>query len=132
VIGRIVDRRGPGGLLRVVVVLIGVHSCALGLALLFAPLAMTGWLGFEAEAAFFPAQSGAFLLILGVCYLLALRDRALIAVIVVSKVIAVFFLVAHAAFLDAPPMVWAAATGDAAMLVVLLVTLRRARRTAAL
>jgi hypothetical protein len=115
----------PTGWLRLVVWAIGVHSCGLGVALLVLPLGLTGFLGFPAAATpFFPAQSGAFLLALGICYLLALRHRTLIVVIVVSKTVAVLFLGVYAGLLGAPPMVWAAAAGDAALLAVTLVAWR--------
>ena len=111
------SRRAPTGLLRVVIVVIGAHSVLLGLALLSAPMDFTRFIGFpEAASTFFPSQSGAFLLALGICYLLALRDRVLVWTILVSKSVAVVFLLTHFQFLDAPPSVLAAAVGDFAML----------------
>jgi len=96
--------------------------------MLVEPLSMARLLGFtEAPAPFFASQSGVFLLVLGVCYLLALRERPLLKVIVVSKAFAVVFLVTHAAFLDAPPIIWAAAAGDGSMLAALLALMARAR-----
>ena len=109
--------RAPTGLLRAVVALIGVHSVLLGLAMLFFPMSFSKLVGFPpAASSFFPSQSGAFLLALGICYLLALRDRALVWTILVSKTVAVLFLLTHALFLDAPPSVLAAGVGDFAML----------------
>jgi hypothetical protein len=127
--GALTRRTGADRLLAALVALIGVHSCVLGGAMLFAPLWMAHALGFEEPASpFFPSQSGIFLLVLGGCYLLALRRPALVAVIVVSKALAVPFLVIHAAFLDAPPSIWAAAAGDGSMLAALLLVLSRRRR----
>ncbi len=115
---------------RLVVGLVGIHSCVLGLLLLLLPRFTLGLMGYgEPEDLFFPSQSGIFLLILGACYLLALREPALETVIVVSKGLAVVFLVVHAAFLGAPPVLWAAAAGDGAMLAAVLWT--RGRRPAA-
>jgi len=97
--------------------------------MLFAPALMLRLMGFRApEPAFFPSQSGIFLLILGVCYLMALRDSGFVRVILLSKAFAVAFLLAHALFLSAPPMVGAAAAGDASMLAALVLALRRAAR----
>lgn len=123
----VVERRadrltwGKGdALMRGLILLIGIHSCALGLLMLFAPRFMLQLFGFpEPVPTFFPSQSGVFLLILGVCYLLALTDPALVKVILISKLFAVVFLFVHSVFLVAPPSVWAAAVGDAAMLAAL-------------
>jgi transcriptional regulator with AAA-type ATPase domain len=110
--------------------LIGLHSCILGCAMLLVPSTMAALLGFpEPATPFFASQSGIFLLVLGVCYLLALRWRALVATIVVSKTLALPFLIAHAAFLDAPAIIWAAAAGDGAMLIAVLWLLRRSTHT---
>ena len=115
------------GPLRLVVLLVGLHSVVLGLLLLFLPLWTLGLMGFgDPGPPFFPSQAGIFLLILGVCYLLALREPALVRVIVVSKAFAVAFLAVHAAFLGAPPVIAAAAAGDAAMLAAVLWARRRA------
>jgi hypothetical protein len=114
---------------RILIGFIGAHSCVLGLAMLFAPSRMTALLGFTADIpVFFPSQSGVFLLILGLCYLYALENPAFTKVILVSKAFAVVFLAVHAGLLSAPPMVWAAAAGDAAMLGVLAASLLRDRR----
>ena len=109
--------RAPTGLLRVVIALVGAHSVVLGLAMLTAPRELTRLVGLpEAATTFFPSQSGAFLVALGICYLLALRDRALVWTILVSKSVAVVFLLAHFLFLGAPASVLAAAALDFAML----------------
>ena len=124
----------PTGLLRLVVLLVGVHSLLLGLTMLVAPLAFTSFVGFPpAGSAFFPAQAGAFLVALGVCYLLALGNRSLIWTILVSKGVAVVFLFTQALFLGAPPSVLAAGLGDLAMLLATLgaLTIERRRATTA-
>lgn len=111
--------------LPVATLLIGIHSCVLGIAMLSLPVELPRFMGFRSEPApFFASQSGIFLLLLGVCYLLALRDRALLTTIVVSKAFAVAFLVVHAAFLGAPALIWAAAAGDASMLAVIVTLMR--------
>lgn len=115
---------------RILIGLIGVHSVVLGLGMLLWPRFFLGRLGFAgAIPIFFPSQSGIFLLILGVCYLWALSEPALVKVILLSKAGAVGFLVVHAAFLGAPPIIWAAAAGDAGMLAALGAALYWRRRT---
>lgn len=114
----------------ILIAAIAVHSLALGLAMLGAPRAILRFFGFpDPVSAFFPSQCGLFLVVLGVCYVLALRWRALVAVIFVSKAFAVVFLVVHAVFLDAPAAVGAAAAGDAAMLAALAATFAADSRT---
>jgi len=112
------------GLLRLVIGLIALHSCLLGLAMLFFPRPMMQLLGFDQTIPiFFPSQSGIFLFLLGGCYFIALRNRAFIKVIIVSKAAAVVFLAVHSIFLSAPPIVWGAGAGDAGMLIAILVLL---------
>lgn len=111
------------------ILLVGIHSCVLGLVMLFAPRFILATFGFPATVPiFFPTQSGIFLLILGLCYLRALVVPSFVWTIVVSKALAVLFLLVHVAFLGAPPIIWAAGAGDAAMLVAVAVLLRRHRR----
>lgn len=119
-------------MVRLLIGLIGLHSLALGLVLLFWPGFVLGLLGFaDSVPAFFPSQSGIFLVILGACYLRALIEPPWIKIILFSKACAVAFLLVHAAFLDAPRLIWAAAAGDATMLIALRLALRRSKGTAA-
>ncbi len=112
-------------LVRILVALIGAHSCLLGMAMLLAPGTMLGLLGFgEAGPRFFLSQSGIFLLILGLCYLMTLTDPAMLKVILVSKAFAVLFLFVQAGFLGAPRIIWAAGAGDLAMLLALVAAVR--------
>lgn len=111
---------------RVLVILIGAHSLALGALMLLASPLVLPLMGFSGSIpTFFPSQSGIFLVILGVLYLAALRYRDFVLAIFVSKAIAVVFLVVHAAFLGAPPIIWLAALGDGAMFAALLVAVLR-------
>lgn len=82
----------------------------------------------ESPSLFFPSQSGIFLVILGMCYLLALREAAFVKVILFSKALAVVFLFVHGLFFSAPPAIWAAGAGDGAMLIALSAALWRRRR----
>jgi hypothetical protein len=97
--------------------------------MLFVPRLMLRTLGFgEQSSVFFPSQSGIFLLIIGVLYLRALAEPSFVKVIVLSKALAVLFLAFHALFLGVPPIIWAAGAGDAAMLVAVILALRRHQR----
>ena len=114
------ERAPLGKLVSFLVLLIGLHSCVLGVLMLSLPARMAGLLGFSSEMpAFFPSQSGIFLLILGSFYLAALKDSVFIWTIFCSKAAAVVFLLVHALFLGAPPLIWAAAAGDGGMLMAL-------------
>ncbi|MCM2315542.1 MAG: hypothetical protein NDJ92_10370 [Thermoanaerobaculia bacterium] len=116
-------------LLQLVILLVGIHSCVLGLAMLFATRRMVETLGFAPSVpAFFPSQSGIFMLILGLFYLRALAEPAYVWTILVSKALAVAFLLMHVLFVAAPPIIWAACAGDAAMLVAVAIMVRRHRR----
>ena len=113
---------------RGLIAVIGIHSSLLGIIMLSAPQFMLRTFGFsETVPIFFPSQSGVFLLILGVCYLLALREPAYVKVILISKAFAVVFLFVHATFLSAPPIIWAMFAGDGAMLFALSAALIRRR-----
>lgn len=115
--------------LRWLILLVGVHSCVLGLLMLAEPRFLLGILGFhDPGPLFFPSQSGVFLLILGLCYLYAVLEPSYVWTIVVSKAGAVIFLFVHAAFLEAPPIIWAAGAGDATMLAAVGFLLWRHRR----
>ena len=108
------------------IALIGLHSCILAMMMLFAPGFMLRTFGFPPQdSIFFPSQSGVFLLILGICYLMALVEPAFVKIIVLSKAFAVIFLFVHVVFLNAPVSIWAAFAVDSTMLVVLAVTLSR-------
>lgn len=103
-------------LLQAAILLVGAHSCALGVGMLAMPRLLMGLLGFAApESVFFPSQSGIFLLICGLFYLAALREPSYVWTIVVSKALAVLFLAGHLLFGGAPPLLWLALAGDLGM-----------------
>ncbi|MFA6955536.1 MAG: hypothetical protein WC538_06650 [Thermoanaerobaculia bacterium] len=118
-------------LFRLLILLVGVHSCVLGVGMLVSPRLMLRLLGFPgAVPLFFPSQSGIFMLILGILYLGALVEPAYVWTIIVSKALAVVFLLVHVALLSAPPIIWAAGAGDAAMLIASSLMLARHKRLA--
>ncbi len=117
-------------IVRALILLIGLHSCILGILMLFAPHFMLTVFGFpDSDTIFFPSQSGIFLLILGAFYLYGFADLTLVRLILLSKAVAVVFLSFHAAFLSAPRSIWAAAAGDAAMLIGLAAAWHGYRRS---
>ncbi len=117
------DRRR---VLRIVVGLVALHSITLGvLNWLFA----VNWIKVMRmsmpDVVFWPRQSGAFLISLGLAYGLgALSSRHLRAsamVIIFSKSVAVVFLFPEYFFRDAPPAIFFAGLGDLCILIVVIV-----------
>jgi hypothetical protein len=126
-----IERIRLTGPARSLIFVIGLHSSILGSVMLFVPNSVLPAFGFEQQRPpFFPAQSGLFLLILGVCYFASLRLPQLILVILVSKVSAVVFLVTFGVILGVPLSIWLAAAGDGAMLAALILVLRSGARSA--
>ncbi len=102
--------------------LVSLHSLLLGSALLFCPkwfLAATGWP--YLERAFFPSQAGVFLILLSFAYFLGLKYRAMVRFIILSKIVALAFLLFHFLFLNAPRVVLPTAILDGSMGLVLWV-----------
>lgn len=106
------------------VLVVSVHSLALGIALCFTPtlfLKKTGWL--YAERLFFPSQSGVFLIILAGGYFAALRYYRMVFFILFSKIVAVVFLGTHYFFLDAPKPVLPTFLTDLTFTILLTLTI---------
>ena len=116
------DLRLRQTLLNLVILGIACHSVALGVAMLSLPmwtLKVVGWT-YSGEI-FWPSQSGLFLIILGIAYGTAVSFRPLVWLIVGSKGSALVFLLAHALWLDAPPLVYLLGACDGAMGLLVLV-----------
>jgi len=95
---------------------IALHSIVLGFAMLAAPFWMLSSFGWDAAGTrFFPAQSGLFLLILGIVYAAAVRNRSLVWIVILSKAFAVIFLVGEALGGSCPPVVYVTALIDGLM-----------------
>ena len=108
--------RAAGLVRRLVISLVALHSIALGWAMLLYPrwtLALCGWE--YAGGTFFPAQSGLFLLLLGGAYAAAIQRRSFAWFLVVSKAVAVVFLIAENFRGTAPDRVLVAAVLDGLM-----------------
>lgn len=103
-------------LLSLLLAAVAVHSIVLGIVMLAAPFWMLSLFGWDvASTRFFPAQSGLFLLILGIVYAAAVRDRSLVWIVVLSKAMAVAFLVGEALGGSCPPVVYVTAAIDGLM-----------------
>lgn len=99
-----------------VLALVALHSVVLGVAMLGWPLEILEAFGWEfTETRFYPAQSGLFLIILGIVYAMAIRQRAYVPIVVFSKVFAVAFLVSEAWRGSCPPIVFLTAAIDGFM-----------------
>lgn len=104
------------GVRRLVVAAVAAHSLLLGAALLVVPsrlLALARWP--HDGPVFFPAQSGVFLVILGLGYAAGLRLRPFAWFLVVSKAIAVVFLAGAFVAGQAPRIVLLQAALDGLM-----------------
>jgi hypothetical protein len=114
-----------------VLAVVATHSVVLGLAMLVWPLAVLSVFGWEfSETRFYPAQSGLFLLILGIVYATAIGRPAYVGIVVLSKAFAVAFLVAEALSGSCPPVVYLTAALDALMGIAVLLAWRHQRSIA--
>ena len=89
--------------LNLLVLAVASHSITGGVLLLFFPLwtlKLVGW-NFAGQM-FWPSQAGLFLALLGGVYASAIRLRALIWFLIISKACAVVFLLLSVVLLDAP------------------------------
>jgi hypothetical protein len=110
---------------RIILVLISVHSICVGAGLIFLPLSMYDFFGFEGyQGAFFKIQGGVFHLIMGLVYLQASRDPvrnvSLIWLTVGAKFTASVFLLSYYTFAERIWMVLASGVGDLLMGLVVL------------
>jgi hypothetical protein len=111
-----------------VLALVALHSVVLGVTMLVWPLEVLSAFGWDfVETRFYPAQSGLFLLILGIVYAAAIRVRAYVPIVVLSKAFAVTFLVAEAWRGSCPTIVYLTAVVDAVMGILVAVAWWRAR-----
>jgi hypothetical protein len=102
--------------LKVLVLAVAGHSITAGILLVIFPLWMLKLAGWDYTGqAFWPSQAGLFLMLLGSAYALAIRLRALIWFLIVSKACAFVFLLLSLVWLNAPKVVVAMAVGDGLM-----------------
>ena len=115
--------------MQALIVLIGAHSCILGLLMLFATEFMLRLIGFPLMGSlFFPSQVGIFLLLMGIFYFISLPEPTFIKTILISKAFAVVFLLAECASSPVSFWLWGALAGDALMLLLTCAALLRHKR----
>jgi hypothetical protein len=107
-------------LLRVTLFLVGLHSVILGGTVYFFTVPFHQFFfSVDPDNMFFIKQSGVFLFLAGLFYLIPIMDmkryKLLIALVVFSKVTAVAFLLRNAHLTLSPPMIYLAALGDGLM-----------------
>ena len=101
---------------RLSIIVVASHSVILGTALLFAPGEVLAFVQWPAVAdLFFVSQAGIFLVVLGFAYLAALWHRALVWLIVGSKLGAILFLFGQSFFVEARFHLILAGIGDAGL-----------------
>jgi len=108
-----------------VVFLVGMHSILLGLIIyFFTDFFYKVFFATSVENLFFVRQSGTFLFLAGLFYLYPLVNLknfySFVLLVIVSKIVAVIFLVSNAAYTAAPLMIYLAAFFDGLMAVVLV------------
>ena len=78
---------------QIFIILVALHSLILGSAMLFWPLTTMKFFGWEYEGpVFYPAQTGVFLVLLAGAYLAGLWYRPFAWFLVITKAVAVVFL----------------------------------------
>ena len=100
------------------VFLISLHSLILGFAMVFRPTWTLNLFGWDYQGPmFFPTQTGIFLILFGILFILFLQQRHLIWFIIVIKGTAVIFLLSQKYSLgsDAPRTILIAAVFDGLM-----------------
>jgi len=123
--------QGPGPatlrkLERWLVLLISLHTFAVGAGLFFVPTWALSFGGWETiPPPFFPRQAGIFHFILGMGYLVELRKLGTVSLLVTAKTFAVFFLLGTAVFGGAPWFIPFAGVIDGLMALAALVMHRK-------
>jgi hypothetical protein len=108
-----------------VLFLVGMHSILLGVFIyFFTDSFYSTFFATSVENIFFVRQSGTFLFLAGLFYLFPLLHLRnfynLILLVIVSKIVAVVFLLSNATYTPAPIMIYLAAFFDALMGAVLI------------
>jgi hypothetical protein len=116
-----------------VLFLVGMHSILLGLIIyFFTNFFYKVFFAASIENIFFVRQSGIFLFLIGLFYLFPLFNLKnlynLILLVIISKAVAVIFLVTNAQLTTAPEMIYLAAFFDGLMGTVLTVVYVQCRK----
>jgi hypothetical protein len=107
-------------LLRVTLLLVGVHSVMFGVTIYFFTVTFYQFFfSVDPDNYFFVKQSGLFMFLMGLFYLIPVKNikhyKLLIALVVFSKVTAVAFLLKNAHLTPSPLVIYLAALGDGLM-----------------
>lgn len=113
---------------------VGMHSIVLGIVIyFFTDFFYQQFFSAAVENIFFVRQSGVFLFLAGFFYLYPLIDLKkyynILLLVVFSKFVAVYFLVANAGFTLAPAMIYLAAFFDCLMGLAIMAIYRDLRKT---
>jgi hypothetical protein len=106
---------------------VGIHSILLGIFIYFmTDLFYSMFFSSEVVNLFFVKQSGLFLFLTGLFYLVPLTNLEKLSrvtvVTIISKICAVIFLFSNAIYTPAPFMIYLAGFGDGCMAIALLLT----------
>jgi hypothetical protein len=104
---------------RLLIVLIALHSFAVGLMFLLAPqwtMRFAGWTGIDPP--FFAYQAGIFHVVLATAYLLEYHLHRGVSVLVMAKSVAFVFLITATIIDPIPWAVWTSGLIDGAMAIV--------------
>jgi hypothetical protein len=113
------------------ILFVGVHSLALGTYIfLFTESFYYFFFGTRVVNFFFVQQAGLFLFCLGMFYLVPLadleRNHRLIDIIIITKIMAVLFLLCNSRLVPRPEIIFLAAVGDGVMAILLIIFSRAA------
>lgn len=117
---------------RILIVLIALHSIAVGIMLMFFAewaVGFAGWAG--AEPIFFIWQAGAFHFVLAAGYLVEHLRQRTITLLLIAKVTACVFLLGGSLVADTPWSVWFSGVADGAMALVAFLVHRAVFQTRA-
>jgi len=113
----------------ILIILISLHSCIVGLMLLFAAdwaVRFAGWAG--ADPIFFIWQAGAFHFVLAAGYLVEYSRTQTISLLLIAKTTAFVFLIGGSLLVETPWSVWFSGFADGAMALTAFLVHRAVKR----
>lgn len=113
----------------ILIILISLHSCIVGLMLLFAAdwaVRFAGWAG--ADPIFFIWQAGAFHFVLAAGYLVEYSRTRTISLLLIAKTTAFVFLLGGSLLVETPWSVWFSGFADGAMSLTAFLVHRAVKR----
>jgi hypothetical protein len=111
------------------IVLIALHSYAIGIAMLFFTepgVRFGGWQ--QVFPLFFVRQAGIFHIVVATGYLIEYRKSRTVDLLIFAKTVAFVFLITHAIIAGSPSVVWLSGIADGLMAILVLWIRRKARR----